>query len=88
MRSYSADSLMALVRAFCAAGGSDEREADLVARNLVDSNLVGHDSHGIGILPVYAASMADGWLKPNGHIARPAARAAYCGSTATSPTAR
>ena len=69
MRSYSADSLMALVRAFCAAGGSDEREADLVARNLVDSNLVGHDSHGIGILPVYAASMADGWLKPNGHIA-------------------
>lgn len=68
MRCYSADGLTALARAFCAAGGSDEREADLVARNLVDANLAGHDSHGIGILPAYAASMVDGWLKANGRV--------------------
>lgn len=67
-RVFPAAALEALVRAFCAAGGSDEREAGLVARNLVDANLAGHDSHGIGILPAYAASMADGWLKANRHV--------------------
>lgn len=69
MRVVSARTLTALVRAFCAAGGSDRREADAVARNLVDANLAGHDSHGVGILPAYAASMADGWLKPNRRVA-------------------
>ncbi len=65
MRRFSADTLTALTCAFCAAGGSDEREADMVARNLVEANLAGHDSHGVGILPAYATSMADGWLKAN-----------------------
>lgn len=68
-RTVSAEALMALVRAFCASGGSDKREAGLVARNLVDANLAGHDSHGVGILPAYATSMADGWLKANAHVA-------------------
>ncbi len=60
--------LLALTRAFCAAGGSESHEQDLVARNLVDANLYGHDSHGVGILPAYATSMTDGWLKANAHM--------------------
>lgn len=67
-RTYPAAALEALARAFCAAGGSDDREAGTVARSLVDANLAGHDSHGVGILPAYAASMADGWLKANGRL--------------------
>lgn len=65
MRTFPTETLTALTRAFCVASGSCEAEAALVAENLVDANLAGHDSHGIGILPLYATSMADGWLKAN-----------------------
>jgi uncharacterized oxidoreductase len=47
------DALRATVRAVCRAGGSNEREAALVAENLVLANLSGHDSHGVGMLPQY-----------------------------------
>ena len=39
-----------LVRGF----GSEPREVDLVAENLLQANLTGHDSHGVGMLPRYA----------------------------------
>ncbi len=51
--SVQADALRAAVRAVCRAGGSDAREAGLVADNLVLANLSGHDSHGVGMLPQY-----------------------------------
>jgi hydroxycarboxylate dehydrogenase B len=50
-----------LVRGF----GSAEVEATAVADNLVDANLMGHDSHGIGMLPRYASAYLEGSLKPN-----------------------
>jgi len=50
-----------------AAGGSEEREARIVAGNLVGANLTGHDSHGIGIIPRYILSLQEGSLKPNMH---------------------
>ena len=50
-----------------AAGGSDAREAHLVAENLATANLVGHDSHGIGMIPRYVAALLEGGLKPNRH---------------------
>ena len=40
-------------------------EPDLIADNLVDSNLAGHDFHGIGMLPGYIASALAGRLEPN-----------------------
>ncbi len=50
-----------LVRGF----GSSEAEVGAVVDNLIDANLTGHDSHGIGMLPRYAKSYLEGSLKPN-----------------------
>jgi len=47
------------------AGGSDEREAKLVAENLVLANLCGHDSHGIGMMPRYVDALLEGGLVVN-----------------------
>lgn len=49
------DRLHLFTREVCAALGSDEREATLVADQLVGANLAGHDSHGVGMLPTYVA---------------------------------
>ena len=35
------------------ASGSDDRESGIVADHLVEANLRGHDSHGVGMLPTY-----------------------------------
>ena len=40
-------------------------EAKTVARRLVDSNLVGHDSHGVIRVGKYLEWMRDGWVKAN-----------------------
>ena len=50
-----------LVRGF----GSKPDEVEAVVGNLIDANLTGHDSHGIGMLPRYAKSYLEGGLKPN-----------------------
>ena len=49
------------------AGGSDEREARMVAQNLVLANLTGHDSHGVGMVPRYVESLLHGGLVVNEH---------------------
>ena len=46
-------------------GGSNEREAALVADNLVLANLTGHDSHGIGMLPQYILAVVEKRLTVN-----------------------
>lgn len=48
--------------------GSRDKEATLVADNLVDANLMGHDSHGIGMLPRYVDAFVEGGLAPNAHV--------------------
>jgi hydroxycarboxylate dehydrogenase B len=53
-----------LVRGF----GSDAREVELVTDNLLQANLTGHDSHGIGMLPRYANAYLEGGLRPNMHV--------------------
>jgi uncharacterized oxidoreductase len=45
--------------------GSEAAEAETVAAHLVEANLKGHDSHGVGMLPQYFNSIARGLLKPN-----------------------
>ena len=62
------DRLHAFVRRVCAGLGSSEREAALVADQLVGANLVGHDSHGVGMLPTYVGGAASGRLHVNQHI--------------------
>lgn len=65
MRHASPDSLIALARAIFSAAGSDEAEARKVAENLVEANLCGHDSHGIGMIPRYVDNAVRGVLTPN-----------------------
>ena len=49
------------------AAGSSGDEPQIVAKNLVQANLAGHDSHGIGMLPRYVACVKTGELIPNQH---------------------
>jgi uncharacterized oxidoreductase len=43
--------------------GCDAREAGQVARGLVDANLAGHDSHGIGLVPQYVDNLVAGHVR-------------------------
>ena len=65
MRSVAAPKLTRLVAAVMHAAGSDEKEAQTVARRLVESNLVGHDSHGVLRVARYLGWMREGWLRTN-----------------------
>lgn len=59
--------LHAFVTAIWVRAGSSEREAELVADQLVAANLTGHDSHGVGMIPRYVESLGDDRLKLNRH---------------------
>jgi uncharacterized oxidoreductase len=63
-----ADRLTEAIRLVVRAFGSTEPEADAVATNLVEANLAGHDSHGVGMLPRYAKAFLEGGLAPNTHV--------------------
>jgi uncharacterized oxidoreductase len=65
MKTVTADKLVNLVAAIMQGGGSSPDEARTIARRLVDSNLVGHDSHGVLRVGKYLEWVRDGWLKPN-----------------------
>lgn len=60
--------LKAAIEAIVAKGGSDAREAALVAENLVEANLTGHDSHGVGMIPRYVKSLLEGGVVVNQHV--------------------
>ncbi len=62
---YSSDSLLQLSLALLKSFGCDEQEATIVADHLVNANLSGHDSHGIGMLPMYGKQIQGGSLVPN-----------------------
>ena len=67
MSIFKKDPLAKAIEAIVAAGGSDAREAKLVAENLVTANLTGHDSHGVGMIPRYIDSLLEGGLVVNQH---------------------
>ena len=67
-KNLTASSLTAAIRAIVKAGGSSDREADLVSTNLVEANLKGHDSHGVGMIPRYIDSIKEGGLAVNAHV--------------------
>src|SRR6185295_13277066 len=60
-----ADRLRRLTATILARGGSEPAEADLVAAHLVDANLAGHDSHGVGLIPHYVRHLKEGLVVPN-----------------------
>ncbi len=54
--------LRGLVHAMIRAGGSAEDEAAMVTDHLLESNLQGHDSHGIMLLVRYVENLRAGKL--------------------------
>src|ERR1700743_3911339 len=57
--------LLALANRIVTAGGSSPTEASIVAAHLVEANLRGHDSHGVGMLVAYVRDVEGGTLKVN-----------------------
>src|SRR6478736_10546121 len=57
--------LRTLANRIVAAGGSKPEEANIVADHLLEANLRGHDSHGVGMLVAYVRDLENGTLKPN-----------------------
>ena len=57
--------LRTLASKIVTAGGSKPDEAEIVADHLVEANLRGHDSHGVGMLVAYVRDFEGGTLKPN-----------------------
>ena len=49
------------------AAGAAEADARVVADHLVDANLAGHDSHGVGMLPQYVRAVRAGAVDPRAH---------------------
>ena len=59
-----ADALTGLAAGIFEKMGSPEDEAALVAGSLVTANLMGHDSHGAGLVPAYVEHFKAGRLRP------------------------
>jgi uncharacterized oxidoreductase len=57
--------LLGLANRIVTAGGSSPAEAAIVAEHLVEANLRGHDSHGVGMLVAYVRDLDNGTLKIN-----------------------
>jgi hydroxycarboxylate dehydrogenase B len=62
---FQADPLRSRVAEIIKAAGSSAEEARTVADNLVLANLMGHDSHGVGMVPRYVDAVLEGGLNPN-----------------------
>ena len=63
----AADALTRFAEAIIAGTGSEAAEAREVATHLVEANLKGHDSHGVGVIPGYVKYAKEGRLHPNQH---------------------
>ena len=64
---FPPDRLRELAARLLAAAGASADDALVVAGHLVDSNLAGHDSHGVGMLPQYVRAIGKGVLDPRAH---------------------
>jgi uncharacterized oxidoreductase len=67
-KTFYATELQSHVATALVAAGSSTEEAATVASNLVQANLSGHDSHGVGMLPRYVDAVLEGGLKPNNRV--------------------
>ena len=65
MKKLEPERLATFVATVMQAGGSEAQEAQTIARRLVDSNCVGHDSHGVIRVGKYLEWVREGWLRPN-----------------------
>jgi len=59
------DSLEQTIAKLLETAGSEQPEAAKVSHHLVEANLLGHDSHGVGMVPRYVGNLIDKTLVPN-----------------------
>lgn len=64
---FQATDLHQFVKTLFTHMGSSLTEASLIADHLIAANLAGHDSHGVGMIPSYVRSHAQGYLQLNRH---------------------
>lgn len=57
--------LRGLIMAIFAKAGSNAHECEIVTNHLLEANLRGHDSHGVGMVPAYIANALEGEMKLN-----------------------
>lgn len=62
------EALTDLVTKMMRGAGSDLEEAVAVAENLVEANLMGHDSHGVGLAPRYMLHAVTGTMNPGAKV--------------------
>jgi len=53
-------------QALLAAAGMEKDKAEVTARVLVEGDMIGHETHGVGLLPWYLDALADGSLRGTG----------------------
>lgn len=58
--------LIAFATALCAAAGLDDDKAGTVARTLLESDLLGHVTHGLALLPKYLDDLEAGTMRKEG----------------------
>ena len=68
MTRHHPDQIRAFITQTCQSLGSQQTEAELVANNLVEANLAGHDSHGVIRIPQYLGQIAAGDIVPDAEI--------------------
>jgi hydroxycarboxylate dehydrogenase B len=61
----SPSALVAFITDIFTAAGSAPEEARQIAEHLVEANLKGHDSHGVGMVPTYLKHLAEKAVFPN-----------------------
>lgn len=68
MPRFSDDSLRRMCAEAFEAAGFARADAETVGRLMVESNLVGHDSHGVRHIPAYVGRVRDGLVDPAGRV--------------------
>src|SRR6204780_1699678 len=64
MPNVSAEKLIEVTRSLLVAAGASAEEAEIIARYNIGANLVGHDSHGIILIPSYIDRIKAGHIVP------------------------
>jgi uncharacterized oxidoreductase len=64
MPNVSAEKLIEIAKGLLVAAGASEEEAAVIARYNIGANLVGHDSHGIILIPSYIDRIKVGHIVP------------------------
>lgn len=68
MPRFHAEDLRTMCKSVFEAAGFSGDNAAIIARLMVEANLVGHDTHGVRHIPVYVSRIRDGLIEPGAVI--------------------